>query len=118
MKPEGVTGGRSFQRVLTPSKLFEFEHDFFTLIERVQSLTELIDKNLDVREACGIPRSLRRGFTSHAKNMELPGEWIDMMNRWRTEANSKTGAPRLDMSDVHASLESLKPLLLHIMQWF
>jgi hypothetical protein len=94
MKAEGVTGGRLFQRVLTPSKLFEFEHDFFTLIERVQSLMELIDKNLDVSEAFGILRSLRWGFTSHAKNMELPGEWIDMMNRWRTEANSKTGAPR------------------------
>ena len=107
-----------FQRVLTPSKLFEFEHDFFTLIERVQSLTDLIDKNLDVREAFGILRSLHRGFASHAKNMELPGEWIDMMNRWRTEANSKTGAPRLDMSDVYASLESLKPLLLRITQWF
>jgi hypothetical protein len=49
MKAEGVTGGRLFQRVLTPSKLFEFEHDFFTLNERVQSLTDFIDKNLDVR---------------------------------------------------------------------
>jgi hypothetical protein len=107
MKAQGVTGGRLFQRVLTPSKLFDFEHDFFTLIERVQSITELIDKNLDVREAFGILRSLRRGFTSHVKNMELSGEWIDMMNRWRTEANSKTGAPKLDMSDVYASLESL-----------
>jgi hypothetical protein len=58
MKGEGVAGGRLFQRVLTPSKLFEFEHDFFTLIERVQLLTELIDKNLDVREAFGILRSL------------------------------------------------------------
>jgi hypothetical protein len=28
MKEAGVTGGRLFQRVLTPSKLFEFEHDF------------------------------------------------------------------------------------------
>jgi hypothetical protein len=37
MKADEVTGGRLFQRVLTPSKLFEFEHDFFTLIERVQS---------------------------------------------------------------------------------
>jgi hypothetical protein len=58
MKAEGVSGGRLFQRDLTPSKLFEFEHDFFTLIERVQSLMELIDKNMDVREAFGILRSL------------------------------------------------------------
>jgi hypothetical protein len=118
MKGEGVAGGRLFQRVLTPSKLFEFEHDFFTLIERVQLLTELIDKNLDVREAFGILRSLWRGFTSHAKIIELPGDWIDMMNRWRTEANSKMGEPRLDMVDVYAFLESLTPLQLRITQWF
>jgi hypothetical protein len=55
---------------------------------------------------------------SHAKNMELPGEWIDMMNIWRLEANSKMGAPRLDMLDVYALLELLKPFLLYITQWF
>jgi hypothetical protein len=41
-----------------------------------------------------------------------------MMNRWRTEANSKMGEPRLDMVDVYAFLESLTPLQLRITQWF
>jgi hypothetical protein len=113
VKADGLSGGRLFQRVLTSSTLSEFVHDFFTLIERgVQSLTDFIDKDTNGREACGVLRSLRRGFTAHAKNMELPGEWIDMMNRWRrAEANSRTGAPHLDMSDVYAPLES-------ITQWF
>ena len=81
-------------------------------------MTGVVDESLNGRKAFGILRALRRGVTSHAKEMELPGEWIDMMNRWRTEANSKTGTPQLDMSDVYASLESLKPLLLPITQWF
>jgi hypothetical protein len=114
MKADGTKGGRLFRRHLTPSKLYEFEHDFFTLIERVQSSTSLIDKDVDVRDAFGILRSLRRGWTSHAKNMGLPEDWINAMNRWRTEANSQTGAPHLDMADVYASLDSLKPLFLRI----
>jgi hypothetical protein len=109
MKADGVSKGRLFQRNLSPARLFEFEHDFFTLIKRVQSSTALLDKDMDVRDSFGILRSLRRGFTSHAKNMRLPEEWINVMNRWRTEATSQTGAPRLDMADVYAALESLKP---------
>ena len=97
----------------------EFEHDFFTLLERVQTSTNLINKEMDVRESYGIIRSLRRGFTCHAKNMEVPEEWINAMNRWRTESNSRTGAPRLDMLDVYSTLDALKePLFLQITQLF
>jgi hypothetical protein len=69
MKADGVSKGRLFQRSLSPARLFEFEHDFFSLIERVQSSTDLLDQAMDVRDSFGILRSLRRGFTSHAKNM-------------------------------------------------
>jgi hypothetical protein len=82
MNSDGLSGGQLFQRVLTSSNLSEFEHDFFTLmIGRVQPLTDFIDKDTNGREAFGVLRSLRHGFTSHSKNMEWPGEWIDMMNR-------------------------------------
>jgi hypothetical protein len=102
-----------------PSKLFKFEHDFFTLIEHVQSLTNLINKDMDVRDASGILRYLHQGFTSHTKNIELPKKWIkNMMNRWRTESNSWMWGPWLDMSDVYAALGYPKPLLLRITQWF
>ena len=96
----------------------EFEHDFYTLIERVQSSTNLIDKDMDVRDAFGILRSCRRGFTCHAKNMRLPEELLKAMNRWRAEANSQTGAPRLDLPDTYSTLEALKPLFLQITESF
>jgi hypothetical protein len=62
----GVTKGRLFQRVLATPKLHEFEDDFFTVLEKVQSTSLLIADTIDVRDAYGILRSTRRGVTSHA----------------------------------------------------
>jgi hypothetical protein len=119
MKGDGVRGERLFQRRLSPSKLMEFEHDFYTLLERVQSGSGLMDKDINVREDFGILRLSRRSFTCHAKNMLVPEEWINALNRWTTEANSQTGVPRLlDMSDVYSTLDALKPLFLRITQLF
>ncbi len=33
MKADGVAKGRLFQQNLSPAQLFEYEHDFFTLIK-------------------------------------------------------------------------------------
>jgi hypothetical protein len=43
-----------FTRKLVPAKLYEFENDFFVLLERVQVQTLHIDKEMDVRDAYGI----------------------------------------------------------------
>jgi hypothetical protein len=109
----GVRGGRLFARKLAPARLFEFENDFFTLVERVQAQTDFIDKDMDVRDAYGIMRSLRRGLTSHSKNMGIPVEDLKAFNRWRSEIKSGNGgAGRLDMPELYAALKSLIPVLL------
>ena len=108
----GRRGGRLFERRLKPTKLMEYEHDFFKVIEKVQSTTDLITDDVDVREAYGILRSLRRSVTAHARNMGVPKDLINAINRWRKEANSSTGAPRLDMDEVYAELDALIPLML------
>jgi hypothetical protein len=118
MKDEGIQGGRLFRRKLSPTKLCEFEHDFYTVLGRVQATTNLIDKEMDVTEDFGLPRSLRRGLTAHARNMGVSAEWIKAMNRWRSELGSQTGAPRLDMPDTYSALEALKPLFLRITRSF
>jgi hypothetical protein len=64
----GNRGGRLFTRKLVPAKLYEFENDFFVLLDRVQAHTLHIDKEMDVRDAYRIMRSSRRGLTSHSKN--------------------------------------------------
>jgi hypothetical protein len=44
--------------------------------------------------------------------MEVPGDLLNAVNRWRTEATSATGNPRLDMMDVYTTLEALIPTVL------
>jgi hypothetical protein len=60
----------------------------------------------------GIARSIRRGVTAHTRNMDVSIDLLKAVNRWRKEANSQTGNPRLDMPDVYTTLEALLPTIL------
>lgn len=71
-----------------------------------------IKEQANVYDEYGILRSLRRGVTAHARNVGVPGEIINSVNRWRKHANSQTGAPRLDMVGVYSQLEAIKPYIL------
>jgi hypothetical protein len=94
-------GGRLFTRRLVPVTLYEFENDFFVLLERVQAYTLHIDKEMDVSDAYGIMRSSRRGLTSHSKNMGIAEEDLKAFNRWRSEIKTGNGgARRVDMPDL------------------
>jgi hypothetical protein len=108
----GETHGKLFTRNLRPAKLLEFEDDFYKVLERVQDTTELISKEICVRDMFGISRSLRRGVTAHSKNMRIDKELRDAINRWGKEANTKLGVARLDMGDTYTTLESIMPLIL------
>jgi hypothetical protein len=108
----GESHGKLFVRKLRPAKLMEFEEDFYTVLERVQETTELMSKEVCVRDACGISRSLRRGVTAHSKNMRIDKELRDAIHRWGKEANTKLGVARLDMGDTCTALESIMPLIL------
>jgi hypothetical protein len=101
-----------FSRRLANPKMHEFEDNFFTVLEKVQATTDLIGDDVDVRDVFGIARSERRGVTAHARNMEVPIELLNAVNRWRKEANSATGNPHLDMMDVYTTLEALLPTVL------
>jgi hypothetical protein len=108
----GRVGGRLFSRKLVKTKLMEFENDFFTILEKVQATTELIPDDFVIRDECGIARTLRRSVTAHARNMGVSIDLIKAVNRWRQEANSSTGNPRLDMPDVYSALASILPTTL------
>ena len=51
-------------------------------------------------------------MTAHARNIEVSVELLNVVSRWRKEANSLTGDPRLDMVDVYSTLEALLPTVL------
>ena len=81
-------------------------------MEEVQSTTDLIDSSLDLREEAVIGRSLPRGVTSHALNMEVDGNLINAINCWRTTTNGGTTATDTAMIDRYAKLDSLQPTYL------
>ena len=106
---EGRSTGRLFQRKFRVPRLKEFEEDFFKVLEMVQTTTELIEFTVNLREAAGIERTLRRGVTSHAQNMQVPRPLFDAINRWRKETN---GRRDVTMVDHYSKLDSLKPTYL------
>ena len=70
---EGVKSNWSkvFQFYFKDPKMVEFEYDFYSLIERVQSMSDEIDEDVNMRVAYGITRSLRWGVNAHAMNMKV-----------------------------------------------
>mmetsp|Transcript_22938 Transcript_22938/g.34783 ORF Transcript_22938/g.34783 Transcript_22938/m.34783 type:complete len:226 (-) Transcript_22938:439-1116(-) len=66
------TTGRLFQRNLDPPLPFEFQDDFFSVLEFIQATTDLIPAEKDLREEAGILRSLRQALTDHHRNMQVP----------------------------------------------
>lgn len=111
---EGRTNGKLFQRKFKPAKLIEFEEDWFEILLSVQDTTNLIDKDLDLREKAGILRTLRRGFTSHAINMEVPTSLINAFNRWRDEAKESGKKGAFKTIDLYSQLDTLKPTFLKV----
>jgi hypothetical protein len=71
LQKAGITTGRLFQKKLDPPRLFEMTDDVMTLLEQVQVKKEYIEDAIDVREKYGLERSLRRGVSAHARNMDV-----------------------------------------------
>jgi len=109
---EGRMNGKLFQRSLRVPRLLEFEEDFFDVLISVQNTTDLIEDGVDLREKAGIFRSLRRGLTSHAINMEVPPDLIKAVNRWRQESKGNGSKGTYEMIDHYAELGTLKPTFL------
>ena len=108
----GYRNGRLFTMKQPNGKLFEFDDAFYGALEDVQGLRpDLIPATVDVREDYGILRSLRRGVTAHALNMQVDKTLVNAINRWRIERQSD-GVPNLDMADSYARLDVLKPTVL------
>ena len=112
VQSEGRTTGKLFQRQLTVPRLLEFEEDWFDVLVSVQTNTDLIDADIDLREKAGIYRSLRRGVTSHAINMQVNPTLVKAVNRWRNEIKGNGRKGTYEMIDHYAELGTLKPTFL------
>lgn len=63
---------------------------------------EIIDPSVDVLEEMGISRSLRRGATTHARNMGVSEQDIDAMNCWRKFEAAQGRRPAMPMRDHYS----------------
>jgi len=72
-----------------------------------------IPEDVVVPEEYGLSRSLPRGVTLHALNIDMPKKLLNAVNRWRTEFKSRSNiAGSLGMTTVYTKLEELIPFLL------
>jgi hypothetical protein len=115
MRRAGIRSGRLFQRKLDPPRMGEWEDDFMTILELVQSTTEFIENEIDVRDKYGMARSIRRGATAHARNMCVDEDLIKAVQRWSKDA---TGAARLDMIELYSDADVLTPTYLRYSRAF
>jgi hypothetical protein len=112
LERKGKLGGRLFEQNLRPAKLVEFQEDFFSILEKVQETTDTIAKDLDIREAAGILRTLRKGQSAHTKNVNVDEPLVHAINRWRQETRDKDNMVGSSMFDRYTNLTALKPTLL------
>jgi hypothetical protein len=64
-------------------KMSDFSETFFaTLLDIQGERDDLIAGDIDVLDAYGLDRSLRRGATTRAQAEQVPQDVIDWVNRW------------------------------------
>jgi hypothetical protein len=76
----GRPSGRLFSRKLASPKMHEFDNEWFSVLEKVQTTTVHIDAEVDIQESYGLARSEWRGVTVHAHNMEVLVELLNAVN--------------------------------------
>ena len=59
-------------------------------------------------------RSLRKGATAHAKNMNVSEGDIKSFNCWGSEIREGGRVPRLDMINTYVNWDALLPTLLRV----
>lgn len=104
----GYKSKRLFFSTNNPAKLSDFEAEFYDILLRVQSSSNVINDETDVREEFGLRRSIRRGVTAHARNMNVDSDLIHVINRWKREG-VKTSK---NIIDLYSEFDQLKPSLL------
>ncbi len=112
LKSMGQDSGYVFKKAAKTTKLLEFEDEFLSLLEEVQSSTTCINPGMDVRDCFGIYRSLRRGVTAHARNMGVSPDLVSAINRWRNDGNLGS----LSMLDMYSQLDAITPTLIRYSQ--
>lgn len=95
------------------AKISDFDPLFHEALRDVQSKRpDLIKGDVEVGDVFSLRRSLRRGSTTHARNMKVPEENIEFNNGWRKSQRAKAKAPSLSMVQHYTDVKLALPYVL------
>ena len=112
-RSEGVTTGPMFlgykdRRI----SIAEMDVLFHAVLMHVQlKYSSVLAETVDIKVEYSTFRSLRRGSTSEAQNVEIPKEVIEANNRWRKQARSKGMKPSMSMMEHYSDARVAVPAL-------
>jgi len=86
--------------------------DAMVELKEADDLNVLGMDECEIREEFSIYRSFRRSSTTHAQNVEVPEEVVDVHNRWRKIERAKGRAPKLNMRERYSDIEHMIPTML------
>jgi len=95
------------------ARIADFDPFFHDALRHIQSRRpELIKEEVDVGQAFSLRRSLRRGSTTHARNMGVSEEIIEFNNGWRKHQRAGAKAPSLSMVQHYTDVKLALPYVL------
>lgn len=109
----GRTNGWIFRdRSGVQAKIGSYNDQFFSRLARIRlGSPHLFEPQIDIGEAYGLRRSLRRGSTTEARNRGVPAPIVDMNNRWRKVERARGRRPNLDMQSHYTEIKMALPQL-------
>ena len=95
------------------AKISDFDPFFHDALRNVQAQRpDLITKEVKVGEVYSLRRSLRRGSTTRARNVNVPEENIEFNNGWRKHQRAGAKAPSLSMVQHYTDVKLALPFVL------
>ena len=110
---EGCTEGPLFaDKSGNKAALKLYDGDFKDLLEKALERNPRVFPTKVEIEDYSLRHSLRRGSTTEAQNKKVPGETIDLINRWRKREAARGAEPGLPMRQVYTqALSALETTL-------
>jgi hypothetical protein len=101
---------RSMGKKMSISEMDELFHS--VLFEVQRRYPKILPDSVNIADEFSTFRSLRRGATSEAQNVKIPGEVITANNRWRKLSRAKGLTPGFSMMERYSDAKVLVPTLI------
>lgn len=114
LRKRGISTGPLFANQKgKPMSISELDVDFHRILMEVQrTRASVIPDHVKIEEVYSTYRSLRRGATSEAQNVNMSDTVINANNRWRKQMRSKGMKPGMSMMEHYTDANVAAPTLL------